>query len=208
MPTGYTQEIYDGTSTSLRDFAFSCARNFGALHRIPADQFEAVPSEYYKTRYEEIAAALAEVQAWDKDQAETAAMQSWEDAIVQYKKAVEEDAAVRARYEGMIAAVEAWKAPEGHRELKNFMLEQLRTSLEFDVREPTQPPANPLSGEEYKWQRIAEYSSKLAYYVEQYKKEQDYCVAANKWIKELTESLEGEASSGRVPSQMPGAENG
>ena len=41
MPTGYTADIQDGKITTLREYALSCARAFGALIMMRDDPHDA-----------------------------------------------------------------------------------------------------------------------------------------------------------------------
>ena len=53
MPTGYTTDIYNGKDVSFRDFALTCARQFGACimqRDDPADEKPKImPEESYHT---------------------------------------------------------------------------------------------------------------------------------------------------------------
>lgn len=139
MPTGYTSKLYDGEEQTFEDFAWTCARAFGALILMrddPADapipeKFE--PSAHYAERVETTARTLAEFEAlttaeqadlYLAEQAENVARRA-----EQHRKRRE----LRERYEAMLWQVETWEPPTAdHEQFKEFMVEQIKTSIDFD----------------------------------------------------------------------------
>lgn len=136
MATGYTAGVADGSVTSLREFALTCARGMGALitmrdepHDAPIPQrFE--PSSFYANLLVEAKSRLAELQAMSPAEREASAV-AWNVENDRSRgESVERNTDKLNRYNAMLAEVVAWEgAPEG---LKEFMLEQLRSSLDFD----------------------------------------------------------------------------
>jgi hypothetical protein len=137
MPTGYTAGIANGTVTDLRAFALTCARGMGALIMMrdePLDapipeQFE--PSDYHRKELDKAVARLTELKAMTPEQIEEGAA-SWNKTNETFRlQRVRKNQETRDRYDRLIAETEAWQgAPDG---LKEFMLEQLRSSRDFDT---------------------------------------------------------------------------
>lgn len=201
MPTGYTADVADGTTTSLTDFAMRLARGMGALVMMRDDAWDAPiperfePSDYHPKKLAEIKASLDELRAMIPADWQAAA-----DALVTERVAAAEkwraDRAVqRERYDAMIAKVEAWQnSPEG---IRKFALDQLTEGRRFDCpdRESYYESIEPMSGEEWKVEREATLMKESAYHAAEYQKEIDRTEGRNAWLKQLRASLaEAEAA--------------
>lgn len=137
MPTGYTYGIANGSVTTLREFALTAARAMGALvpmRDAPANapiprRFEP-ETKHLDEKLAEAQARFAELSAMDEALRRESCAVYNTSAEAQNVAMVATNKARRERYDAMIAKVVAWEgAPEG---LKEFMLEQLRTSRESD----------------------------------------------------------------------------
>jgi hypothetical protein len=141
MPTGYTADLYDGKEVSLRDFILRCSRAMGAAVLLRDSDMDVVPTPenvsggggYAERRLVE---AKQELERW-KNLKGPELLASTEAFNLKQResreKAEAETVMRREAYEGMIVQVEAWEPPTpDHVGFKDFMLEQLRNSLEFD----------------------------------------------------------------------------
>lgn len=196
MPTGYTAAVADGTITELKPFILQLARGMGALVMMrddPADapipeRFE--PSQSNAKRAAGLERELAAVQAMSDSEARDAAIAAYAEWKAERDKGEARHKAERERYLAMIAKVEAWKsAPEG---IKQFALEQLRSGLEFDCREPfkwySEPPS--LSGERWKRSQIERLTRSIANHLEYQREEEERVARRNEWLAQLRASLE------------------
>lgn len=137
MPTGYTAGIADGTVTDLRTFALGCARAMGALIMMRDEPMDAPiperfdPSDYHAKERDKALERMKALKAMTSQDIEKASA-DWNAENEQFKlKRIRNNEDQRERYDQMISETEAWEgAPEG---LKEFMLEQLQKSREFDV---------------------------------------------------------------------------
>lgn len=146
MPTGYTASVQDGTITDVKDFAAACARAFGAFMHQREDsqddclQYPTAPHEGYYV--EALEKTMRESEAWAK-KSEEEKYAEWSDyyneMVRKRIKALAEDKVRRARYESMIAQVQAIDVPEELDNFKGFMLEQLESSIKFDCDDPKDP---------------------------------------------------------------------
>ena len=194
MPTGYTAHVANGDITSLEAFALRCARGMGATIMMRDEPFDAPiperfePSDFHVLRLASAKVAMADLLALnDAQKAEKAA--DWNREHHAYrKKRVSDKEEIRARYEAMIAKVEAWEnSPEG---IKEFMLEQLRTGLDFDC------PADPLKYVEplrTVTECYDEAIRKTAWYINYHTSENDNEIKRikerNAWLVQLRASL-------------------
>lgn len=198
MPTGYTACVSDGTVTDLKTFAMRLARGMGACvsmrdepHDAPLpERFE--PSPYHGDRVRELIAQIGTLNALTPEQADAEARK----AMVEFEADREADKQKweerRARYQAMIAKVEAWEgAPEG---IKEFGLDQLRESLKLDCgpvfRFWGQPP--PECGKAWRAARLAELNNDLAYHAKANAEEAERVASRNAWLAQLRASLEGQ----------------
>lgn len=193
MPTGYTAAIADGIS--FEQYVWNCARAFGALVLMrdePAnapipDRFE--ESSYYAKQIPETRAALEALDRMSETEREAAAKKSYEDALASHRKYAAEKATLRMQYEDMLARVEAWQPPTpDHVELRKFMADQIRQSIDFDctVHSPEpqlQTAAQWLGDQVRSLQWTLEYSLKSA------REERERTENRNAWIKALRESV-------------------
>lgn len=156
MPTGYTAGVADGKIADFPTFAMQCARAFGALVTMrddPADApipDEIQPAPYYDERCARLEAELAALLALTPEQAEARAREEYEGDLRADAEYAARKAAVRQRYEAMLAEANAWTPPTpDHVGMKEFMVEQLTESIKFDCADYPREPRTLLSGEEW-----------------------------------------------------------
>ena len=195
MPTGYTAAVADGTITDLCTFALRCARGMGALIAMRDEPHDApIPAAFEpQTRYHD--EALVRLRAeLDQLNGASPAEHAWHEkarraeAEAYRAKYAANNAAQKSRYEAMIAKVRAWTgAPEG---LKEFMLEQLQQSVQFDCG-GDYLPAVPEEVEPAEWQALnkARILKDIAYHEGERAKEITRTQERNKWLSQLRASL-------------------
>lgn len=196
MPSGYTAPVQEGKVTEFREFAFSCARAFGALITMREDPSDAPIPERFEpdTKYHdgELARArktLNEVEGMPADECEREAAAQHRHALEDRRKRKAEKDVVRQRYEAMLAKVEAWEPPSpDHIEMKNFMAKQLRDSIEWDCIVYGEEPAR-LSGQEWRELQLVTARRAIDYHTEGRREEIERVEGRNRWIQQLRESL-------------------
>jgi len=193
MPTGYTAPVESGEITDLRPFVLRCARAFGATIMQRDESLDVPPesrvaSDYYAT-------ALAEAQERVKTFKTMTGAAATRRAAAEYKKALQSRAetvtrcAVHAqRYRAMLAKVQEWEPPTAdHVELKSFMVQQLTESLKYQDFEWPRPVL--LSGGEWLVQAREKAARDVESYGDEVRKETERVEEANRWIRELYDSL-------------------
>lgn len=195
MPTGYTASVADGTVTDLKTFALTLARGVGALVMMRDEPWDAPipdrfePSDYYVKRIEELTAEYARLEALTPGQVKAEILREQNDYADRKAEAFRRHEEQKARYDAMIAKVEAWQgAPEG---IKEFALEQLRDSKDFDCREPFRYYGSPPQSNPFNWinDKLATTARDLKRAEDSYAEEIERTEARNAWIKQLKESL-------------------
>ena len=197
MPTGYTYPVAEGKVTALREFAMQCARGMGALVTMRDDPSDApIPDKFTaNTKYHDDALAeadkvLAEVPALSDAECDTRAAAAFTEAMQSHTQYAIDKAQQKRRYEEMIFHVERWKVPQEIVSLKDFMLEQLRDSLDHDCGGSYRPdvPVR-LTGEQWREKALAAASRDVAYHTVERQKEIDRTEARNKWLVEFFKAL-------------------
>ena len=196
MPTGYTAGVVDGEVTSLRVFALTCARAFGALVEFRDDPTDKIITEIPKPTYhaEQLTAARAEFKTFTS-QTKKQKLAWAQAAIAERQKGArayaEKDKLENQRLDAMIDKVEAWPVPtRGHVEYKNFMLQQLRTSLN-DLRYCTESVKNADAAvaEDVIREQVAQLKRNIAYHSDAAKQELARWKERVAWIKAITSTL-------------------
>lgn len=199
MPTGYTAGVADGKIATLRDFAWACARGMGALITMRDDPHDAPVPEQFKpsTSYHDdilstVRDILGSVPHLSADECDRRAKFDFDTEMESHLRYAREKNEQRARYRDMICKVEAWKPDDEVLSLKEFMLSQLKDSVEFDCPErPSYEPKPPvrLTGEKWREQILEKASRDLAYHATERDKEIQRTAGRNKWLKALRASL-------------------
>jgi hypothetical protein len=192
MPTGYTADVTD--ETTLAEFAMKCARALGALVTMredPADapipeKFE--PSDYHIEELKKAEGKLAELRSMTLEQATVLCAADHKAAMVEWKKRRAEDLALRERYERLRGLVRKWKAPTAdHEGFKEFMDEQLASSIKFDCHDSGEP--KPQAPRDWLEAKIKNAEWSVSYHREEGAKEVDRARTRSEWVKRLRESL-------------------
>lgn len=195
MPTGYTAAIADGIT--FREFVLRCARAFGAsvtMRDEPTDapipeRFE--PSEWYAQRAQAASRRLDELAALRPEDAEARAESDYRERAAEREQRVAQTAALRAKYEAMLAEVNAWEPPTpDHVELKRFMGEQIAESLRFDCWAEWVAPRR-LTGDEWLALETERARHDLENSEKHHAEEVERTEKRNAWLKALRESLKG-----------------
>lgn len=197
MPTGYTAGVADGEITSLREYAWRCARGMGAMivmrdsapdAPIP-ERFE--PSAYHAEGIEKAKAALVEAEGWDGKAARRRAESSYEEAVEAYRKEAASRADQRKRYEVMLAEVRASRPTSGEPAgLWDFMESQLVESIEFDCGGFEHwPRPERLDGPAFKAKVIERAKKDIAYHQQQYADDVERTNGRNAWMAALVDAV-------------------
>ena len=196
MPTGYTDCIKE--DISLRDFILQCSRAMGALIMMrdePTDapipeRFE--PSDYHAKKLVSLEKELADLKSMKITSADAAATKEYEEAVSDNEKYIRQNLALKGRYSKMLSAVKSWEPPtKEHVGLKNFMQEQIESSIKFDCDTDyySDQVFTKLTGQQWKEKRLKELLKDLSYHTHENDKEVSRTEGRNLWIKQLRESL-------------------
>lgn len=194
MPSGLTCNIKDGQS--FAQFVWRCARQFGALITMRDDPNDApIPQKFEPTGYhqEEIATIRTRIKwlnALTLDDANVEARKAYEQAEnfrVQYDLERKE---LRAKYEAMLAQVNAWEPPTpDHQGLKELMQKQIEESIQMDCSDWLPGATVLLSGPDWKAKQLVKATKDLEYHQQKHLEEVERVNERNAWIAALRESV-------------------
>lgn len=197
MPSGYTCRIAEG-KMSFEEFALDCARAFGALVSMRDEPSDAkipdkfVPDSYHADRAKDYRRELNRVRDMTDAKAEVEAGKEYHERCVAHTKAIDKARDLHSKYSAMVASVLAWQPPTPeHQGLKDFMLEQLASSIEFDCNTDyyVRNKPKPLSGSEWRAIQIDNLEPSLAYDLKAEEQERLRCHERTAWVRALRDSL-------------------
>jgi len=194
MSTGYTADVSSGKVTDFKEFAMHCATAFVVAMRdeaIGAKIPELKPSEYRRQALEDAKVELARIQCMTDDECAVLAVDDHRKIVEAYRRADAEKLAVRERLLAMRSRAADWRPPTSeHQALKDFMIQQLSSTIEFDT-EPSssRPEVKKLTGPEWRAEQLESGRRSVAYYAEQWEKEVQRTSSTNLWVSELRKSL-------------------
>ncbi len=194
MPTGYTSIIEDREGTTFAEYAWRCARAFGALIELREDSLDAPipeafrPSEYSTKRLAEAQAELARLRGLTANAAEVAAGADHHAAVKEWERSEKDRRAKLARYDAIRREASAWTPPTiDHAGLQRFMLQQIDTSTEFMREERARPEG--LSGAVWLERRIASAARDIEYHTKELREERERVAKRNEWVAALRRSI-------------------
>jgi chromosome condensin MukBEF ATPase and DNA-binding subunit MukB len=194
MPTGYTEDIYEGKDVSFSDFALKCARAFGACIEQRDDDPNDKPKLIEKTKDNYHIKKIEKAKKWKKPtKAEFDAYVKKQTAY--YNEQINKQNKLKASYQKMLDKANAWTPPtKEHEGLKKFMIEQLNSSIEFDCdNDYYQRELNNIKQLTYnQYVKDMRDSNKrdIEYHTNELKKENERVDNRNAWISALYKSLE------------------
>lgn len=173
---------------SFKKFVMRCAEAFIFTdgNPIPA-KFKV--TTYHKERIEEAKKELARIKKMSEEELNRAAEDCYREEKRRDKDRVEAWSKENERYNYMIRLVKDWTPPTSiHKNLKRFMLQQLRISL--NPRSFLIPEKIGLeTGEEYKKRMLQKLKSEIQHHTEEHEKEEKRTRLKNDYVKTLRDSL-------------------
>jgi hypothetical protein len=200
MPTGYTSRVQNGKITTLRDFALSCARAFGACidmrdapHDAPIpEKFE--PHDYHEKELKKAEEQLVWLNGLTAEQRNNEAQSEYEKRVQYDKEYMDRVAKEFTCYSKMLTQVVLWKAPDEVSALKQFMLDQLHTSIEFDCSTKHIKTHERKTGDEWYVEMLESIKHDISYHAKGHIEEVKRTEERNHWLATLRASLpEGDA---------------
>lgn len=196
MATGYTIPVRQGRITEFADFTMLCARAFGATILMRDDDLEKPipqrfePSDYHIKALAKAKEDLQSLYNLTNAEADAEAEKLYREQQAHYQEQIAEREQARSRYQALLDAAEKWTPPTSeHHGVKAFMIEQLRTSLDFDCNpEWPKEPAR-LTGSEWRAKRVEGLKRDIEYHNTKNVEEINRTEGRNKWLDDLRASV-------------------
>jgi hypothetical protein len=191
MPTGYTDKIYNKKEVDFRSYALRCARAFGANILMRDDSIEAEIKDYEVSNYhiEKLNDNLEELEdilKWDQERIDEYNRKIYIKKIEDYNESLLDRLELKHRYEMVLIEVYDWVPPtKDHIGLKQFMIEQLKGSIEFDCEYKIDKPIM----EDYYNKKIKDLNWKISYHRDEHDKVTERVRQRNEWNRALKASL-------------------
>lgn len=203
--TGYTS-IFSEKEPSLKEFAFICARAFGACISMKDEPVSKMPplkvkpDTYHKEEAKRMEASLKRLEKLSEEKLAKNFRKSLKETIKQAKRGIKKNQDLKKRLRKMVRRVNAWNPPESVFCLKKFMLEQLESSIyyaddSFDrrsidaARKKLELVKNPEALKKLREEAVKEVRGEIESSLEHQKKENERAANATKWLRELYSSL-------------------
>lgn len=193
MATGYTCKIEKGQS--FKDFAIGCARAFGANIMLrdepvnkPIPKYE--PSPYHNNELARAKKDLAGFLKKSEDDLREEFNKERTDSLKAAENRTNSTRELKQKYETMLEKVKAFTPPtEDHINYKNFMIEQIESSILFDCEHSysTEQPETPF--EEWKAERLQDLEDDIEYHEREYEEEVRRTNERNEWNQKLFDAL-------------------
>jgi hypothetical protein len=194
MPTGYTAKLCE-QEVPFNDFVLSCARAFGALISMKEDGLEVPvpdelkPDQHYREWGDKAQAELVGIKAMTPAECDIAAAKAYEKAVLYNAENARRTAATLDRLTRMRSRVADWRPPtEEHVGMKEFMLEQIDSTIRFDGTAYTQEVERQ-TGELWRAEQVSRLLRSIQNYTVEQAKEEERVRERNKWLVDLRRSL-------------------
>lgn len=156
------------------------------------DEFK--PSDYDSKRLAELNSELAKLKSMSASECESQAKKAYAEAVKYHQKGIEKDAALKAKYEAMLAEVAAYNPPSrDHVKFKEFMEEQITESIKFDCSGNYHQDAlknlKPLTGKQWLREQADSCQRGIASAAKGQADENKRAAERTLWVKQLRESL-------------------
>lgn len=201
MPTGFTAPLYEGQEISFEEFVLRCSRAMDATVMLRDHPSDVLPTEdnvlegdWDEGELDRLKSTLEAFEELDDEGWRREAETQNAEARAAYEKTVRETEELRTRYLQMGAKVEAWQPPtEDHQGLKDFILEQITRSIDFDCGYTPNKP-EPVTGPQHREATLARLRDGIARAEKRIAEKAERNHGRAEWVRQLRESL-GQAAS-------------
>lgn len=203
MPTGYTAGIIDGKITTFPQFAKQCMKAFGAcMHmrdeNMDVEYKECVPSNYYSEEISKAKLLLKGAKELSDKSIIANKKKELRRSKLYHTNKIKEVTNSEVKLYDLLKKAKDWQPPtKEHESLKEFMIEQLQKTIDFDCGTKYHEKAlkqididllniNPKVIRE---ELLKEANKDISYNTQRLKEEVDRCNESNKWVTDLINSL-------------------
>jgi polyhydroxyalkanoate synthesis regulator phasin len=196
MPSGYTSPIYEGKNISAKEYILRCARAFGATIMMRDEPLDAEipvfePDTYHLEQVEELKKELQKYKEMTLEEAQKILDEEYGATVKRIKTTIEKKNELKQRYMKILNEVKTWTPPTSeHIRLKEFAIEQLEQSIDWDCDTSYLQIPEKETPEEWLKRKISKIEWDIAYHTKKWVEEVQRTKERNEWIKQLKDSLE------------------
>jgi hypothetical protein len=198
MPTGYTADI-ERDDFTFEDYALKCARAFGAcVHQRddPSSDRPRVSTDYsyHSEQLKEKVIRLKELESMNDEEIEEYGRCKKEEEVIGNDKAIQERQSLHRNYLNIMIKAINWQPPtDAHVPLKNFMIDQIEKSIEWDCDQKyyieERDQLNSMAYRDFYIRDLDDVKSDIKYHKENLEKDRERNRGSNQWILDLYSSL-------------------
>lgn len=203
MPTGCTYGILEGKTKTFKEFAENCMRNFGACIHMRDDDSDKkytprVPSDYYTKELQSAKEKLEKAEKMTDAELIEMRKKELEEDKKRHKKNIKETETARKKLDDFLLKAKAYEPPtEEHEGIKKFMIEQLRTTIDYDGDAKysieglanTEIELSNIDANDVRFTLMEQAHKDIAYHLKEHKEELKRCANSNKWVEVFINSL-------------------
>lgn len=174
-----------------------CARAFGALVTLRDSPEQEIPEElpretYHEKAYAESAAEFTRLSNLTPEERASLGISLKADAVANAEKNLAEERTDLEKISMVLEQAKAWDAPPNHTKLKEFMIEQLTTSMpNVAYYEDLLTQCQNTTPDQFFEKHVGEAEWSVNYHANGQKEDDLRRDDRNTWIRELRESLAG-----------------
>lgn len=203
MPTGCTYGIIDGKITTFPQFAKQCMRAFGATIHMRDDDMDAEfkerePSCYHTKEISKLKKLIEDTTKSSDGDLILKKRKELNESKKYHLEKIESDAIAKKRCLDMLVDIEKWQPPTSeHTGLKDFMREQIKTTIDYDFSGTYHQDAvnkinvelENINADDIRSETLKEANKSLLYHEKEFAEEIKRCTNSNKWVADLINSL-------------------
>jgi hypothetical protein len=204
MTTGYTAGIIDGTTKTFQDFAKQCVRAFGAAIHMKEDDMKEeykprTPDDYYTKALQKSKEDLERAENLTDGELVEMRKTELEKTRAHYVKTIAERKVAVKRIKEFLVKAEEFEPPtEEHVGIKEFMIEQLNTTLDFDGNfefseqelTKTEMELQNIDANAVRFGLIEDAKRSIEYNLKKHQENIKSCADSNKWVERFLEAIE------------------
>lgn len=203
MATGYTEGILNGKINTFKDFALKCVLAFGASIHLRDETGDvkyrsAEPTDYHKKAIQDAKKELNRIENLTDDEIINSHIKTLKADKERCLREIEKIKKDREKLEDILAKAENFVPPtQEHEEFRQFMINQLKQTIEFDCntdfydREIAKidNQLKNINVIEIRESMIDYIKENIEYHTKAYEKEVRNCNKSNKWVDDIIHAI-------------------
>jgi len=203
MPTGYTTGIIDGTINTFPDFAKICMRAMGATIMMRDEPLSAPwkprkPTEYHAQEIGRRKEAIIKCNQQTDEQVVSDEKDRLQDERKYHIESIQKAVDAKKKLDELMNEAKLYQPPtEKHQKVKDFMIQQLKETIESDTDTEYHQESirlidselTTITADSVRSKIIEKANEAIKYHTHQQEEEIKRCVESNEWVETFLSSL-------------------